>query len=566
MYSFQGFGQCNNVTKWPNNDVSGSPYNDTITIATNNYAGDYASLINLEASESYVFVSSVPTDYITIRTADQSTVLGHGFSPFNLALPITIDEVNMHINSTSACGTQAVFRETRFVCITCDAAPPRIGINTPTPTAVLDVQGDLRIGESVLSPEAGTIRFNSMTDDFEGYNGSNWISLTKGNGKWGRTKAETVYPNKEIFPTNGAEEEQMGWAIDMDGDYAVIGTSQINNATDDLKGSAYILKRENEEWNIQQIISAPDGFDQDGFGIDVAIEGNTIVVGAAITYFSNPPAIEGAAYIFKRNADLWQFDQKLTAFDAEILDNFGQKVAIEGDVIAVSAPYDENSGLTNSGAIYVFEMEADSFAFEIKLENEIAQSQLAMGHELIIKDQNIVVNNHGDHYIYVFTKNGGVWSNSQIIEAPQNTPHSYYGTSIDIEGNRMLVGAPLIIQNQVTTGAIDLYLYDNVNKIWVYDSRIYSTKNLIGYMGYSLDIEGDFIVAGTWFTDKVILFEISDENIILDETLLLSDSPDSFGNFGLEVKMNANTILIGEPTRTVNGQSNHGKVHQLNRN
>jgi hypothetical protein len=52
----------------------------------------------------------------------------------------------------------------------------RIGINTKRPNAELDVNGGIRIGYSMTSTP-GLLRFNGS--DFEGYNGTSWLSLTK---------------------------------------------------------------------------------------------------------------------------------------------------------------------------------------------------------------------------------------------------------------------------------------------------------------------------------------------------------------------------------------------------
>ena len=43
----------------------------------------------------------------------------------------------------------------------------------------LEVEGAITIGNSIgIQPEAGTIRWNLNTCDFEGYDGFNWLSLT----------------------------------------------------------------------------------------------------------------------------------------------------------------------------------------------------------------------------------------------------------------------------------------------------------------------------------------------------------------------------------------------------
>ena len=53
-----------------------------------------------------------------------------------------------------------------------------VGIGTTTPTEKLEVNGAIKIGEtSAATPTAGTIRFNTTTSKFEGYDGTAWVAF-----------------------------------------------------------------------------------------------------------------------------------------------------------------------------------------------------------------------------------------------------------------------------------------------------------------------------------------------------------------------------------------------------
>jgi len=54
----------------------------------------------------------------------------------------------------------------------------QVGVNTDTPEQTLHVNGKLKVADDSVTPTAGTIRFNSSTQDFEGYDGTSWVSLT----------------------------------------------------------------------------------------------------------------------------------------------------------------------------------------------------------------------------------------------------------------------------------------------------------------------------------------------------------------------------------------------------
>lgn len=60
----------------------------------------------------------------------------------------------------------------------------QVGVGTDTPNQELDVDGKIKISNDGRTPTAGTIRYTTVTDDFEGYDGTEWKSLTeqKSNG------------------------------------------------------------------------------------------------------------------------------------------------------------------------------------------------------------------------------------------------------------------------------------------------------------------------------------------------------------------------------------------------
>src|SRR5687767_5602772 len=88
---------------------------------------------------------------------------------------------------------------------------------------------------------------------------------------------------------------------------------------------------------IKKVISSnPQTFGE--FGADVAVDGDTAVVGA-LHEAANGLADAGVAYVFVRTGGTnWNWQATLTAADAEVGDRFGTAVAIHGNNLVVSAP------------------------------------------------------------------------------------------------------------------------------------------------------------------------------------------------------------------------------------
>lgn len=81
----------------------------------------------------------------------------------------------------------------------------QVGVNNATPEQALDVNGKIKLTDDSTAPSAGTLRYNAGEDDFEGYNGSEWKSLTTsgaGPGSpvpmYGRSNAVPQGENQDI--------------------------------------------------------------------------------------------------------------------------------------------------------------------------------------------------------------------------------------------------------------------------------------------------------------------------------------------------------------------------------
>lgn len=100
-------------------------------------------------------------------------------------------------------------------------------------------------------------------------------------------------------------------------------------------------------------IIASDGLKQDFAGSSVAVSGDTLVVGAPQEVcYSGSACLPGAVYVFYRNQEEgWTEVQKITPFDGTADDQFGVSVAIDGNTLVVGAPGAEGGGSSNQGAV-----------------------------------------------------------------------------------------------------------------------------------------------------------------------------------------------------------------------
>ncbi|MEL6270159.1 MAG: dockerin type I domain-containing protein [Chloroflexota bacterium] len=146
--------------------------------------------------------------------------------------------------------------------------------------------------------------------------------------------------------------DAFGTAIAVDGNTAVV-TAPNHDDGNGEPGAAYVYSFDGAMWTFEQELTPPDA-DGGRFGFDVDISGDLIAVGAP-----NDNNFTGAVYVFARENDTWSYEAKYTALDGEAGDAFGFSVALDGDTMAVGATgYDalaEGGGtLGSSGAVYPF--------------------------------------------------------------------------------------------------------------------------------------------------------------------------------------------------------------------
>jgi hypothetical protein len=82
----------------------------------------------------------------------------------------------------------------------------------------------------------------------------------------------------------------------------------------------------------------------------VSIDGDVIVVGSPLD--DDAGESTGSAHVFRYDGTHWVEEQKLIASDGAAGDLFGFSVAVSGPVVGIGAPYDLGGG--GAGLAYVF--------------------------------------------------------------------------------------------------------------------------------------------------------------------------------------------------------------------
>jgi FG-GAP repeat len=171
------------------------------------------------------------------------------------------------------------------------------------------------------------------------------------------TEQQKVYEATPSSTFDGADSDQFGFSVSVSGSTFVAGA--IGHDKDmqlDSKGAAYVYVLSAGTWIPQQKLTASDGAFGDAFGASASISGDTIVSGISPGF-----ALQGAAYVYVRSAGAWTEQQKLTASDGAVNDEFGFPASISGDTIAAGA----QGANAFQGAGYIFVRNNPPAAFSV---------------------------------------------------------------------------------------------------------------------------------------------------------------------------------------------------------
>lgn len=255
---------------------------------------------------------------------------------------------------------------------------------------------------------------------------------------------------QRLAASDGAAGQQFGQLMAFSGDTIVVGSPLKTVGVNALQGQAYVFTRTGTTWAETQMLTASDAAANDFFGFSVAIDGNTLVVGASQKTVGANPA-QGQVYVFTRSGTTWSEQQIITAADGSAGNTFGARVGVSGDTLIASAPGATVGTNTTQGKVYVFTRAGTTWTEQQQLSASDGMANEGFGSALAVSGNNVVVGNYqktintngqqGQAYLY--TRVGTTWTEDQIITAPDGAAGDYFGYFVTIDGSTAMVSAVL---------------------------------------------------------------------------------------------------------------------------
>ena len=360
----------------------------------------------------------------------------------------------------------------------------------------------------------------------------------------------------KLTASDGVAGDLFGHSVAVDGDTAVVGAYEDESE----KGAAYVLAKDSSgAWSQVAKLTASDGEAGDIFGWSVAVDGDTVVVGARY---------DDSAYVFTKPGTGWATateTAKLTASDRVVGDWFGQSVAVDWDTVVVGASEDDGSG-----SAYVFTKAADSVWTDATQTAKLTASDGddfdEFGKSVAVDGDTVVAgapNNDGYGSAYVFIKPAAGWDDA--TQTAKLTPGATddgaaglagtFGAAVAVDGDTVVVGASAYSGSQGRA-----YVFTKPSGGWEDAERtaeLATSDDEKNQFGWSVAVDGNTVVVGAHTDDasdsvndsgSVYVFTKATDSVWADatETVKLTATDGASGEqFGWSIAAGGGTVVVG---------------------
>ncbi len=318
------------------------------------------------------------------------------------------------------------------------------------------------------------------------------------------SNAGSLPTQTRLLAGNGVASQQFGNSVDLDGDVAVIGSTTATPIV-----PVRVFERSAGAWLETASLTPADGAAGAVFGYDVAVDGDTIVVGAPERAGAGPR--RSGVYVYELVAGVWTQTAKLTVIDPQTTDQFGISVDISGNSIVIGADGADvvERGTSLQGVAYVFVRSGQQWQLQQKIFATDGATFDNFGGSVAIEGERVVAgsigsdNGNADPFFsagatYVFERVASQWTQRAKLIASDGLRMDFLGGKVAMSGNVVVAGAARArIGNAVNQGAA--YVFEsNGNNVWTQVTKLVAADGVAGEMFSSagVAISGSAIAIG----------------------------------------------------------------------
>ena len=366
-----------------------------------------------------------------------------------------------------------------------------------------------------------------------------------------------------------AASDYFGCSVDIDGGFAVAG-ARYDDDNGSASGSAYVFYKDQDSpgrWGQAAKLLPDDGEADDKFGDVVAVSGDYALVG--VHSDKDAGTNTGSAYLFYKDqggADNWGQMTKFTAPTPAEYDAFGVSVDIDGPIAVVGA-----SGVDgNNGAVFIYHRlqgGEDGWGLMATLTDPEALERV--GRQVAVDGDYVAAS--GDSGIHLYHRVGGAWEQVAVLAAEDGMSNGFGTTSVDIDGDYVVVGAPTDDDAGTDAGAAYVfYRHQGGADNWGQAAKLTASDAAAeDWFGYAVAVTGDYLVAGAYGDDdggnvsgSAYVFQRGetpgDWTLLEKRTAPSAEATDYFGH---AVAADSTGLIIGAHGRDIYDATNAGRAY-----
>ena len=375
-----------------------------------------------------------------------------------------------------------------------------VGIGTAAPAERLHVAGNIKADTLKstgikMTTNAGDGKI--LTSDSAG--NATWQTQSLGAptggvgfGSFGDCNTTGVSEYLPVADTGAKVNDQFGAAVAIGGNFAAASAPSANQST----GYVNMYQFNGTVWNLTQKLTDPSV--DSGFGVNMAIAGNLLIVGSPLDKVGANFG-QGSATIFQFNGSQWIKLQKITDPTGSAQAAFGFRVAISKDFAFVTSLFETVGANVGQGTVSIFKFNGANYVPLQKLVDPSGVAGEGFGSGVSFSGNFAVVGAFADGVgaggfqgsASILQLNNGIWQIVKKLTDPTAVANSQFGASVTMSGNNMAIGEP-----QDTRGG-SASIYALAGNQWNFTQKVRdndSTHDI--QFGTVVSMSGDYLLVG----------------------------------------------------------------------
>lgn len=338
----------------------------------------------------------------------------------------------------------------------------------------------------------------------------------------------------------------------------------------------------------QTLLETADAVSGDNFGSSLAGDGDLLAVGA-----TDADGGDGAVYIYERDPQApvgWSQLHRLQPFVPENSSGYGYSLALQGDTLVVGEPFSPRTNGFWQGRAYIFERNEggpDAWGLVWQLADADDGNLRRFGEAVAIDGDLVAVSAVGadseSGVVYLYSRAAG-WSRIHEITGPDGEARDWFGSALALQGDTLLVGAQMANADSANadTGAAYIFRRDQggPDQWGLVATLLADPLQFDSFYGGAVALQDDIAVVGAYNEDRVENGQVAATQVGSAYVygrdaggsdawgLLAALRPDdgaTLDRFGSSLTLSGDDLWVGSPNANAGGFGQQGKVYHYGR-